>query len=521
MNSDGYLLGFDIGSSSVKATILEISTGRVIASATSPDNTELEIIAHQHGWAEQHPDTWWTHVQNATRQLRSSTQINFQDISAIGISYQMHGLVIVDKQLQPLAPSIIWCDSRAVSIGRKAMEELGEEQCMSHLLNTPGNFTASKLKWVADNRKDIFNSIKYFMLPGDYVALKLTGLPTTTASGLSEGILWDFKEGRRADFLLDHYGIDSSLVPPVVPTFGIQGYVTEEAASLLGLKKGIPVAYRAGDQPNNALSLNVLKPGEIAATAGTSGVVYGVTDQASYDVLGRVNTFLHVNSSQMEPRLGILLCVNGTGILNRWFRNLLNWGTEPISYTKMNEEAETAPPCCDGLRVLPYGNGAERTLGNLNINASVHGLDLTRHSRAHLLRAAQEGIVFALMNGIDIMRSMGLNNSVIRAGNANMFQSKLFAEVFATLAGNVVELYNTDGSQGAARGAGVGAGIYKGLDDAFANLSVVKHIEPNVKTRAQYIEGYNEWLSICRNRVEDVKNESVEQTEKELDCSMA
>lgn len=520
MSNEGYLLGFDVGSSSVKATILEISTGRVIASATSPDNVELEIIAKKAGWAEQDPNTWWTHVQNATGQLRSRTQIDFHDIKAIGISYQMHGLVILDKQLQPLAPSIIWCDSRAVGIGQKALEELGEKQCMSHLLNTPGNFTASKLKWVAENHKDLYNKVHYFMLPGDYIALKLTGAPSTTASGLSEGILWDFKEGKRADFLLDHYGIDSSLVPPVVPTFGVQGTITDEAASILGLKKGIPVAYRAGDQPNNALSLNVLKPGEIAATAGTSGVVYGVTDQASYDVQGRVNTFLHVNSTKNDPRLGILLCVNGTGILNRWFRNLLNWGSESISYVKMNDEAETAPPCSDGLCVLPYGNGAERTLGNLSINASIHGLDLTRHSRAHLLRAAQEGIVFALMNGIDIMRSMGLNNSVIRAGNANMFQSKLFAEVFATLAGNVVELYNTDGSQGAARGAGVGAGIYKGLDDAFANLSVVKRVEPNVKTRAQYIEGYNDWLSICRNRIEEVK-ETVEQPEKELDCSMA
>jgi xylulokinase len=506
MGTEGYLLGYDIGSSSVKASILEVSTGQVVASATSPDSTELEIIASQAGWAEQHPDIWWSHIQAATAQLKASAKINMQDIKAVGISYQMHGLVILDKDLQPLYNSIIWCDSRAVQIGQKALAELGESRCMENLLNPPGNFTASKLKWVVENRRDLYSKVKYFMLPGDYIALKLTGVASTTASGLSEGILWNFKENNKADFLLNHYGIDPMLVPDLVPTFGIQGTLTSAAAALLGLKEGIPVSYRAGDQPNNALSLNVLEPGEIAATAGTSGVVYGVTDKTSYDAAGRVNTFLHVNSTKEARRLGILLCVNGTGILNRWIKNLLgSWSTAPISYAAMDKEAQTAPACSDGLKILPFGNGAERTLGNLSINASVHGLDLTRHNRSHLLRAAQEGIVFALMNGVDIMRSMGVNNSVIRAGDANMFKSRLFAEAFATVANNTVELYNTDGAQGAARGAGIGAGIYKSSRDAFASLAVVKRIEPNSALSAQYAEAYGQWVSICKNQVEQAK----------------
>lgn len=507
MSVDGYLLGYDIGSSSVKATVIETSSGRVVASATSPDNVELDIIAEQPGWAEQHPDTWWTHVLKATERMRASSSINFRDIKAIGISYQMHGLVMLDKQLQPLAPSIIWCDSRAVPVGQKALETLGKEKCLGHLLNPPGNFTASKLRWVAENRKDLFRNIYRFMLPGDYIALKLTGKATTTASGLSEGILWDFSEGKRADFLLKHYGIAPETVPPLVPTFGVQGTISAEAASLLGITKGIPVAYRAGDQPNNALSLNVLQPGEIAATAGTSGVVYGVTDIKSYDEQGRVNTFLHVNNTETDPRLGILLCVNGTGILNRWLRTALgSWSSSPLSYADMDKEAKTAPAGCDGLRILPYGNGAERTLGNLTIGASIHGLDLTRHSRAHLLRAAQEGIIFALMYGIDIMRSMGLKNRVVRAGNANMFKSSLFAEVFATVADSAVELYNTDGAQGAARGAGVGAGIYDSLKDAFANLAVVRRIEPDRNNQPLYYEAYRQWQAICTDQINRVKN---------------
>ena len=521
MSIDGYLLGYDIGSSSVKAAVIEISTGQVVASATSPDSFELEILSPEPGFAEQHPQTWWAHVQDATSQLKSCGKISFDDIRAVGISYQMHGLVMVDKKLEPLAPSIIWCDSRAVETGQRALMELGEQKCMNHLLNSPGNFTASKLKWVADNQKNIFDNIHCFMLPGDYIALKLTGSASTTASGLSEGILWDFLENKRADFLLEHYGIAPALIPQIVPTFGIQGTISKEASSVLGLPEGIPVSYRAGDQPNNALSLNVLQPGEIAATAGTSGVVYGVTDKASYDNEGRVNTFLHVNNSNDSPRMGILLCVNGTGILNRWFKTLLgSWSSDPISYAQMDQEAETAPPCSNRLRILPFGNGAERTLGNLAINASIHNIDLTRHTRAHLLRAAQEGIVFAMMNGIDIMRSMGVKNSVIRAGDANMFKSRLFTQVFATVAGNAVELYNTDGAQGAARGAGIGAGIYKDASEAFSDLRVIRQIEPDRETGSQYIDAYNEWLEICNSRIKQEKENLLSQNKDEM-CTVS
>lgn len=496
------LLGYDIGSSSVKATVIDAATGQVVGSATSPGDTELEMIAEKAGWAEQHPDMWWDHIQKATAQIKATSSVNMKDIAAIGISYQMHGLVMLDKQLKPIAPSIIWCDSRAVGVGQKALESLGKETCLSHLLNPPGNFTASKLRWVRENRPEQYSRVHHFMLPGDYIALQLTGQTSTTASGLSEGMLWDFKNQSHADILLNHYQIDKALVPDLVPTFGNQGTLTEQAANLLGLKKGIPISYRAGDQPNNALSLNVLKPGEIAATAGTSGVVYGVTDVTAYDPEGRVNTFLHVNSSVSAPRLGILLCVNGTGILNRWLRNTIgNWSSSPISYKAMDIEASSAPAGSEGLCMLPYGNGAERTLGNRFIGASMHSLDLTRHTRAHMLRAAQEGIVFALRYGIDIMRTLGLKNSVVRAGDANMFKSKLFAGAFATTVGSAVELYNTDGAQGAARGAGVGAGIYSSLADAFSNLKVVQRIEPDTATSSAYEQAYEKWLTVLKQQL--------------------
>lgn len=500
MSQTGYLLGYDIGSSSIKASLLDIETGRAVASVTSP-RSEMEIVSRKAGWAEQHPDSWWEHVKNATAALHADAGMDLSEVKAVGISYQMHGLVMVDGSKRAIAPSIIWCDSRAVEIGDRAFEAIGKKKCLRYLLNSPGNFTASKLKWVKDNDPDIYRKIFRIMLPGDYIAMKMTDKITTTPAGLSEGIMWDFRNQRPADFVLEHYGISPALLPELVPCFSILGEVTKESAAELGLKSGTPVSYRAGDQPNNALSLKVLEPGEVAATAGTSGVVYGVIDTASYDTECRVNTFAHVNNTPATRRNGVLLCVNGTGILNRWLRTVCGGpGGQGISYEQMNAEAADAPAGSDGLFVLPYGNGAERTLGNRNIRASMRGIDLTRHTRAHVLRAAQEGIVFALRYGLDIMRNMGMDIRVVRAGHANMFKSTLFAEVFATVSQAQLELYNTDGSQGAARGAGIGAGIYKDFSEAYANLSVVRDVEPNPQLKQVYEKSYMDWKEILQRQ---------------------
>jgi len=490
------LLGYDVGSSSIKATLLDSQTGAVVGSAASPEK-EMEIIAKKTGWAEQHPQTWWENCIAATQKIKAKTNFTAGDVRAIGISYQMHGLVVVDKKQEVLRPAIIWCDSRAVETGRKAMKAIGEKKCLSELLNSPGNFTASKLKWVKDNEPKVFAKIYRMMLPGDYIAMKMTGEIKTTPSGLSEGIMWDFKSEGLAEMVLEHYGISPNLVAEQAPTFSVQGHLTKEAAKLLGLKAGTIISYRAGDQPNNALSLNVLNPGEIAATAGTSGVVYGITDLTKYDPKSRVNTFVHVNHTADKPRYGVLLCLNGTGILNSWLKH--NTGT--IDYGQMNELAAKAPVGSDGLVILPYGNGAERTLENRNIGASIHGLNFNIHNRSHLLRAAQEGIVFALNYGLEIMHNVGVKVKTVRAGYANMFLSPLFGEAFSTVTGATVELYNTDGSQGAARGAGVGAGIYRDIKDAFAGLKPVNRIKPNRRLTKAYQEAYKRWNSVLRYRL--------------------
>jgi len=502
------LLGYDVGSSSIKATLIEAQTGKVLATATSPEK-ELEIVAEELGWAEQHPSTWWEHVLEATRQVASKIKDSkskiqsLEDVAAIGISYQMHGLVVVDENREVLRPSIIWCDSRAVQIGEKAAEDIGKEKCLKRLFNLPGNFTASKLRWVIENEPDIYSKIYKIMLPGDYVAMKMTGEIKTTPSGLSEGIMWDFESDGLAEFVLENYDISSNLVAETVPTFSIQGELTAAAAKELGLKAGTKISYRAGDQPNNALSLGVLEPGQIAVTAGTSGVVYGISDKKNYDQLSRVNIFVHVNHSQSRPRYGVLLCLNGTGILNSWLKHNFESG-KPLDYDQMNKLAAEIAVGSDGLVILPYGNGAERTLENRNIGASVHGWNFNVHKKAHFLRAAQEGIVFALNYGLGIMRDMGIELKTVKAGNANMFLSPLFAEAFATITGAIVELYNTDGSQGAARGAGIGAGIYKRPEDAFVGLEPVKTIEPNEKLTKTYQGAYKRWEDVLKRQLSTI-----------------
>ncbi|WP_289761410.1 FGGY family carbohydrate kinase [Duncaniella muris] len=485
-----YLLGYDIGSSSVKASLVNAETGKTVASDFYP-KTEAEIIAVKAGWAEQRPQQWWDCLKHATASIMAGSGIDPKEIKAIGISYQMHGLVLVDKDKQPLRPAIIWCDSRGVPYGEKAFGALGEEKCLSHILNSPGNFTATKLAWVKENEPELFEKIYKIMLPGDYVAMRLTDRICTTVSGLSEMMLWDFKEGKVADFLLEYFGYDADIIPEIVPTFSVQGLVSAEAAAELGLAEGIPVSYRAGDQPNNALSLNVFNPGEIASTAGTSGVVYGVLGEVNYDLKSRVNTFAHVNHTNDRTRLGVLLCINGTGILNSWSKRTV--APEGIGYAEMNDVAAQAPIGAAGVSVIPFGNGAERVLQNKEVNCSIHGVNFLTHNKSHLLRAAQEGIVFSFMYGMEIMEQMGMPINKIHAGHANMFLSPLFRNTLAGVSGATIELYDTDGSVGAAKGAGMGAGIYKDNNEAFASLEKIEVIEPVAADRQAYVEAYALW----------------------------
>lgn len=484
----GFLLGLDIGSSSVKATLLNIDSGKAVSSATSPA-TELPIEAAKPGWAEQHPDLWWEHVCKAVGDIRKQSPDQLKSLRGIGIAYQMHGLVMVDSALKPLRPAIIWCDSRAVKLGEAAANVIGVEKALSRFGNSPGNFTAAKLAWVKENEPTVYERTKYLLLPGDYIALKLSGVAHSTPGGLSEGVLWDFSQQGPAYDVCKALGISEELIPPLVPNLGFQGEVSAEASRELGIPAGTPITYRAGDQPNNALALNVLNPGEVAANAGTSGVVYGVSGSLGVDRSSRVNNFLHVSSTSDALRVGMLLCVNGAGSLYRWLRH--TWGGD-IDYPQMNSLAAGAPIGARGLSFLPYGNGAERSLNNAQLGGQLLGLELNMHERGDLFRAAQEGIVFALKYGVEIMREMGLTPTTIRAGDANLFRSEVFCTAFTSTLNTPLELFQTDGAEGAARGAGLGAKIFT-PHDAFSGLSRKALLEPDAKLVAAHLEAYERW----------------------------
>jgi xylulokinase len=495
-----YVLGYDVGSSSVKAAILDSDTGRAVARGSHPEQ-ELAIESPRPGWAEQDPEIWWDSVKAVTKSLLETSNVAPDAIAAIGISYQMHGLVVVDEKGAVLRPSIIWCDSRAVDVGNRAFQTLGAKSCLERLLNSPGNFTASKLRWMREEEPSRYERIHKFLLPGDYIAFRLSGRMATTVSGLSEGMFWDFAEDGVAEFLLEHYGIRESLVPDVVPTFGEQGRLTEEGARALGLRPGIPLTFRAGDQPNNALSLNVLEPGEIAATAGTSGVVYGVSDAVRADPASRVHSFAHVNHSSEKTRLGVLLCINGTGSANRWLKETLG-GT---GYRELDLEAARAPVGSEGLLFYPFGNGAERMLSNCDPGAVLKGLRFHTHRVVHVARAVQEGVVFSFRYGISILEELGIRPAVMRAGLANMFLSPLFREALAATTGCAIELYRTDGAEGAARGAAVGAGFYPSLEDAFAGLELEAVVEPDSALAVRYSDAYGRWVQGLPAVLEDAR----------------
>lgn len=489
------LLGIDLGTSSIKVSVVDPASQKCVASAQYPEQ-EAEIISTKPGWAEQSPDDWWEYIKKAIKKTHDLKKYDPKEIGAVGIAYQMHGLVVVNKDQQVLRNSIIWCDSRSVEIGNNAFEAIGKEKSLAHLLNSPGNFTAAKLAWVKEHEPDLFAQIDKIMLPGDFISMKLTGEITTSVSALSEGIFWDFRNDQISDDVIDHFKFSKSLIPEVRLVFSDHGQLKKSIAEELSLKTGIPVTYKSGDQPNNALSLNVLKPGEVAATAGTSGVIYGVSDQLIYDKQSRVNSFAHVNYSTQEKRIGVLLCINGTGSLNRWIKNIA--GSE-LGYAQMNEMAQKVDIGSNGLRILPFGNGAERILNNRLIGAHIQNIDLNLHHKSHIFRAVQEGIAFAFRYGLDIMRESGMDPTLIRAGKANMFQSEIFAEAFVNATKVPVELYENDGSVGAALGAGIGAKTFSSAVEAFSNIKALKVIEPNAID--QYEPVYQEWKALLNQKL--------------------
>lgn len=493
-------LGVDLGSSSIKLSLLDGDSGKVIASVTHP-KMEMKIQSPKAGWAEQDPELWWHYFLAGYRELVNKSEIDSKKIRAIGIAYQMHGLVIVDKDHQVLRPSIIWCDSRAVQVGDEALNSLGAEYALGRLLNSPGNFTASKLSWVRQNEPEVFSKVHKFMLPGDFLAMKLSRQITTTRAGLSEGVFWDFEERGVSKKLLESLGLSEAMIPDIVPEMGADVQISTKVAEELGLSEDVVISYRSGDQPNNAFSLNVLEPDEVASTAGTSGVIYAVTDKNVWDQKSRINTFLHVNDTEEHPRNGVLICVNGTGILYSWMRKVLNSGGGEIDFDQMNEMVQSVAPGASGVQCLPFGNGAERIFENKMVGAHLLNLDFNRHNTSHMLRASVEGIVFALNLGFEMLTDLEVGSKTIRAGRANLFLSEAFREIFVNVTGLPLELYDTDGAAGAARGAALGVEFYGTAEEAFSSLEKLEVIEPDPELTGIYSTLFSEWNSVIQKYI--------------------
>jgi len=490
-----YYIGYDLGSSFVKIALLDSKTNKQVSLIKEP-SSEMKIISLKDNWAEQDPELWWKYICDGTKKLINKTKINKDHIKAIGISYQMHGLVLLDNKKKLLRNSIIWCDSRAVNIGNKAEKEIGIEKFRENLLNSPGNFTASKLKWVKEKEPDLYKRVKYFMLPGDYIAFKLTGEISTTINGLSEAILWDFKSNSSADWLLDYFEIDKNFVPQVVNNFEEQGRINKKASEESGLPLNIPVKYRAGDQPNNALSLNVLNPGEIAATAGTSGVLFSLTDILKTNEISRINHFAHVNYSKKSPVVGKLLCINGTGIQYKWLREITN----EKEYNKMNKIMKDVPVGCEGLINFPFGNGAERIFNNKIIGSHFINLNFNKHGKAHLYRSAIEGIAFSFAYGIELMKEDQSLINVIKAGNDNLFQSKVFVETLCSIIGNNIQIFNTNGAIGAARASTIEGNNFDYFKKSSTGNDLVSEYEPK-NNNEEYILAYEKWKKELNKKI--------------------
>ncbi|MCL2508983.1 MAG: xylulokinase [Oscillospiraceae bacterium] len=462
-----YLLGLDIGTSGTKTVLFDFD-----GTAAASETVEYPLYQPQNGWAEQNPDDWWNAAVSGVRAVIAKAGCMGADIAAVGLSGQMHGLVMLDKNGRVLRPSIIWCDQRTQAECEELNSVVGERRMIEITANPPmTGFTASKILWVRNNEPDIYDRCAHILLPKDYIRYKLTNEFATEVSDASGMQLMDVVNRCWSKELLGKINIDESLLPRMHESQDVTGGISAEAAAITGLKSGTIVVGGAGDNPAAAVGTGIVSAGSAFTTIGSSAVVYAVSDTPTIDMQGRVHTLC----ASVPGKWTVMSCTQGAGISLKWLRDtccaeeIVQAGREGVDpYVIMDKIAAGVTPGADRLLFLPYLMGERSPHPDPDCRGVFFGLS-ARHTRANLIRAVMEGVAFSQRECVDVFRDMGvpIERMTVCGGGG---RSPLWRQMLADLYGCPVSSLRADegGALGAAILAGVGAGAYASLGEACA-----------------------------------------------------
>lgn len=500
-----YLIGIDLGTSGVK-TVLFDESGKPVASST----VEYPLYQPNLGWAEQDPEDWWKGTCESINNVMLKSGVNKQDVKGVGLSGQMHGAVLLDKNDKVLRKAIIWCDQRSAAECDQITQLVGKERLIEITANPAlTGFTASKVMWVKNNEPQIFEKIAKILLPKDYIRLRLTGEYATEVSDASGMQFMNIAQRKWSSEVLGKLEISESMLGKMYESQEVTGKVTASAAAITGLNEGTIVVGGAGDQAAGAVGNGIVKPGVVSSTIGTSGVVFAYTDKLTIDPLGRVHTFCHAVPNTYH----IMGVTQGAGLSLKWFRD--NFCMEELMtaelsnidvYKLLDAEAENITPCSDGLVYLPYLMG-ERT-PHLDPDARGVFFGLTaKHTKPHFVRSIMEGVTYSLRDCLEIIRGMGVEVSEVRAsggGGKSKIWRQMQADVFGT---NINRIFSDEGpALGVAILAGVGAGIYDSVPQACSNVIKVKDSLPPISENIKkYDDFYKLYVQLYKSLKGDFK----------------
>ena len=481
------VLGIDVGTGGTRAVLLD-QAGRVLGAATAE---HAPMASPQLGWAEQDPRDWWRAARIAIRECLVKASAKANEVAAIGLSGQMHGLVMLDENGEVLRPALLWCDQRTEKECQGITERVGAKRLIELVANPAlTGFTLPKIWWVRAHEPQVWARARSLMLPKDYVRFKLTGARATDVADASGTLLFDVVNRRWSSEMLQASDLQPEILPQVFESPEITGRVSKDGAAASSLQEGTPVVAGGGDQAAGAVGMGIVEPGNVSATIGTSGVVFAATSRPVVEPQGRIHTFCHA----IPGRWHVMGVTQGAGLSLRWFRDQFCVGA---SYDELMKEAAAAPAGADGLLWTPYLMG-ERT-PHLDPNARGALVGLTaQHTRAHVIRAILEGVAFSLRDTFTIFRDLGVPVKSIRLGGGGA-RSPLWQQIQADVYGMRVDLIAAEegAAYGAALLAGVGAGVWPSVETACeTSVHVAKQVEPIAKNVELMNRRYEEYRKL-------------------------